>query len=118
MKYLITLMLLLVSCGGQSPSVIEYPCSTSTNGTQVTVSCPDGSRSVFNNTFIVQFCPGVVSYPTVFPESGLCIQNKLYGVFWMSNSAWLGEIPPGNYTSTSTSLACNFKVLVNCGVQN
>lgn len=65
---------------------------------------------------VVQFCLGTEHYPSVFPEVGFCIDNKLYGVFWMNNNAFMGEIPPGAYSSTSTSLACTFTVADNCEI--
>lgn len=63
---------------------------------------------------ITQFCPGNVNYPNVFPEVGLCINSKIYAVFWDRGQAFMAEVPPGAYRSTSTSLACNFTVQSNC----
>ncbi len=69
-------------------------------------------------TTVVQFCKsqGSTTYGH-FPEQGLCINHKLYGVFYDGSNAWLAEIVPGNYISTSTGLQCNFTVLVSCEVQ-
>lgn len=76
-----------------------------------------GAKGLDGSTITtVQFCPGLSSYPSTFPEVGLCISNKLYGVFWISNSAFMAEIPTGNYVSTSTSLPCSFKVTTSCNI--
>lgn len=68
-------------------------------------------------TTVIQFCSGqdATTYGH-FPEKGLCIANKLYGVYFDGQNAWLAEIVPGNYRSTSTSLACNFTVTSGCTV--
>lgn len=66
---------------------------------------------------VTQFCAsqGNTTYGH-FPEKGLCIGNKLYGVYWDSTNAFLAEIVPGNYISTSTGLQCSFTVEANCVV--
>lgn len=70
------------------------------------------------SVFAVKLCPGVpVVYPTSFPESALCLQNKLYGVYWDGIHAFLAELPPGNYSSTSPQ-GCNLRVGLNCQVTN
>jgi hypothetical protein len=59
----------------------------------------------------VQFCPNyTVKYPSTFPEFGIVIDNTIYAVYWDGTNAWLTEVPPGNYASTSTSAPCNFTV--------
>ena len=69
-------------------------------------------------TTVVQFCPaqGATTYGH-FPEKGLCIANKLYGVYYDGHNAFLAEIVAGNYTSTSTGLACSFTVVGGCVIQ-
>lgn len=65
----------------------------------------------------VQFCPGYVTiYPSTFPEFGLCISSHLYAVYWDKKNAWLAEVVPGYYASTSTSAPCNFHVASSCEV--
>lgn len=120
MKYLILLTLFFISCGGQTPTVIENQesCSVTQNGNNITLTCPNGTQATFDNANVVQFCVGVINYPTVFPEIGICIANVLYADYWDGHNSWLSEIPPGNYESTSTSLPCNFTVLNNCQIQN
>jgi len=69
-------------------------------------------------TTTVQFCPNASgAYPSSFPEYGLCINNSLYAVYWDGKNAWLAEVYPGYYASTSTSAPCDFTVLTNCEVQ-
>ena len=67
----------------------------------------------------VQFCPSVgpASYPSRFPEVGLCIGGSLYATYWDGHQAWTTEVPPGTYRSTATGLGCTFQVLPNCRIQ-
>lgn len=76
---------------------------------------PAGSNGIPGTVIsIVQFCPGVVaSYPTTFPEVGLCIDSKLYAVY-SANEGFLAYIPPGLYESNAVGSACTFTVLENC----
>lgn len=72
------------------------------------------------NVHTVQFCisQGSTTHtPGHFPEYGICISNKLYAVMDDSFHAWLAEIVPGTYQTTSTGLICTFTVLTNCGIQ-
>lgn len=62
---------------------------------------------------IIQFCPGVETYPSVFPEVGLCINNKIYAVY-SKNDGFLTEVVPGAYNSNAVGSNCNFTVLPNC----
>lgn len=89
-------------------------------GDQGDVGAPgqDGEDGTDATIEVVQFCPGTAAYPTVFPESGLCIGGQIYGVFYMNGKAFGGIIPPGAYASTSTSLPCNFTVAANCQVSH
>ena len=64
---------------------------------------------------VVQFCPGTPTYPSVFPETGLCINNRIYAVYSMLN-AFLTEVTPGLYNSTGVGSSCNFEVDENCVV--
>lgn len=65
----------------------------------------------------VEFCPGQGSTTYGhFPEYGLCIGNNLYGLYWDGKNAFLAEIVPGKYISTSTGLQCTFIVDANCKV--
>lgn len=128
MKYyswlLVQGLFLLVACGdpGSTTTYVVPPktCTVVTNTTGSTISCPDGSSAFIpnNNVTMVQFCSNYsgTTYPTSFPEFGLCLNNLLYGVYWDGHNSWLAEIVPGYYLSTSTSAPCNFHVLPNCGV--
>lgn len=64
----------------------------------------------------VPLCTGQTTYPTAFAEYGLCIGGSLFGVYWDRTNAWLTILPPGNYTSTSTSVPCTLTVSPNCVV--
>ena len=134
---------LILSCG--PIEVPKISCTVSKTGTISTIICPDGStvniidgsKGDTGNTgevgpqgiqgvqgtpgtsvSVVLFCSNkTTSYPSSFPEYGLCINNRLYGVFWDNKNSWLAEIPPGTYRSTSTSAACDFQVKPNCIIQ-
>lgn len=66
---------------------------------------------------IVKLCPGVSTYPSVFIESAICLNNKLYGVY-SANSGFLTEILPGNWSSNAIGSSCNLTVSVNCVVSH
>lgn len=58
----------------------------------------------------VQFCPGVTpTYPSTFPEYGICIEGKLYAVY-STNDGFLAEIPDGTYSSDGVNASCTFTV--------
>lgn len=65
----------------------------------------------------VQFCPnqGATTYGH-FSEQALCVNHKLYAVYWDNTNAFFAEIVPGNYRTTSTGLICNFTVAADCVV--
>lgn len=60
----------------------------------------------------VQFCPGPSIYPSNFPEYGLLINGKVYGVY-SANSGFLAYLPPGEYTSNAIGSSCNFTINAN-----
>jgi Collagen triple helix repeat (20 copies) len=66
---------------------------------------------------VVQLCPsyGPTQYPDNFPEQALCISGNLYGVYWSGTQAFLAEIVPGTYASTSPD-GCTLTVNANCEV--
>jgi hypothetical protein len=74
----------------------------------------NGTNGRNANVDTVQLCPGAVIYPSNFPEYGLCINDMLYGVYSSQAQAFLAALPPGLYSSTSTTTPCNFSVLPHC----
>jgi hypothetical protein len=66
----------------------------------------------------VQLCPAsfVATYPSVFPESALCVSNHLYGVY-SANGGFLAVLPPGVYSSNGINASCTFTITANCGIQ-
>lgn len=80
---------------------------------------PQGPSGAAAAETTVQFCPnaGPTAYPNTFPEYGLCINGNIFAVYYDGKNAWLAEIVPGYYASTSTSAPCNFTVSANCQVQ-
>jgi len=82
---------------------------------------PQGLQGIqgLSGVSAVQFCPNyAASYPNVFPEFGLCVNNAIYAVYWDNKNAWLAEVVPGYYSSTSTSAPCNFTVTLGCNISN
>lgn len=65
---------------------------------------------------VVQLCPGTTSYPGIFIEVALCINNELYGVY-SANGGFLTKLTQGNYYSNGIGSACNFTVLSNCQIE-
>lgn len=64
----------------------------------------------------VSLCPGFEpSYPNLFPEYALCIDNKLYGVY-SANGGFLAELPPGDYSSNGVNATCSLRIAVDCSV--
>lgn len=67
----------------------------------------------------VQFCPGYIpTYPTTFPEIGICISGNLYAEYYDPPSSGLTLLTPGYYESTQTGAPCDFTVLSGCQIQN
>jgi hypothetical protein len=65
----------------------------------------------------VQFCPHVTpSYPSTFPELGLCIADQMYGVY-SDHGGFLALLPPGQYSSNGINASCTFNILSHCIVQ-
>ena len=113
--------------GAQGAAGLDaQPCSTQADATGVSISCPDGSTSYVSNgsngaagTLVstVEFCPslGATVYPSSFPEYGICIEGNIYAVYWNGSNAFMAEVVPGEYASTSPQ-GCNFSVAANCSV--
>lgn len=66
---------------------------------------------------VVTLCPGVTSYPGVFVEIALCMNNNLYGVY-SANGGFLTYFPPGNYSSNGIGSSCNLTIQPNCIVSH
>lgn len=66
---------------------------------------------------MVQLCPGVTTYPSVFVEYAACIGNKLYGVY-SANGGFLAYLPEGTYTSNAIGSSCNLTIGPNCQITN
>lgn len=118
------------------------PCTTAATNTGALISCPDGSITEVKNgqtgsqggigltgpigpqgeagtgVSVVQFCPTfTASYPSTFPEYGLCIGGNLYAVYASATQGtFLAFLPPGAYSSTSNSALCSFNVASGCVV--
>lgn len=66
----------------------------------------------------VQFCVGYTpTYPSLFPEIGLCINGNLYAEYYAPPSSGLVLLLPGYYRSTQTGAPCNFTVKSNCIIE-
>lgn len=76
-----------------------------------------GAPGINANLSVVQFCPSsfVPSYPSTFPEIGLCLNNVLYGVY-SANDGFLAMLPPGEYSSDGINASCTFTIGADCKV--
>jgi hypothetical protein len=98
-------------------------CTVTNSSGGAVIACTDGSEvTVLNGTDgsiiqLIQFCPGVPSYPNNFLEVGVCIDQKLYAVYSHGNNTFLTLVPPGRYVTTDQT-RCNFTVRANCEVEN
>lgn len=106
--------------------VSAAPCTAAQTDVGATITCPgsptvtvangsDGTNAT--SVTVVQLCPsyGPTQYPDSFPEQALCVSNNLYGVYWSGTQAFLAEIVPGAYASTSPD-GCTLTVSENCQV--
>jgi len=66
---------------------------------------------------VVQFCPGKPTYPSTFPEDGICLNGNIYAVY-SANDGFLTLLPPGAYLSNAVGSSCDFTVKPNCQVTN
>lgn len=64
---------------------------------------------------VVALCPGTPSYPSIFLEDALCINNALYGVY-SANGGFLTLLPPGTYSSNAIGATCSLTVRPHCQV--
>lgn len=97
--------------GATGPQGVPGPAgangSNGTNGTNGADASP---------VTIVPFCPGfTATYPSVFPEYGICLQNQLYGVY-SANGGFMALLPPGTYSSNGINASCTFTIGANCQV--
>ena len=107
MKRILLAIILLSACGQGPQGIPGQNGAPSPIGPQL----PDGTTVT-----PVQFCPGVSpTYPSTFPEYGLCIEGSLYAVY-SANDGFLTLIPPGQYQSNAIGSNCNFTVLSGCEV--
>jgi hypothetical protein len=68
------------------------------------------------SVYAISFCPGFTqTYPSTFAESGICIDNTLYGVY-SANGGFLSELPPGTYSSKGINATCTFTIAPGCKV--
>jgi len=111
-------------CDGQTGAVGPTGASgtngadglTGTTGATGSQGAAGASGTVFTS---VQFCPSsfVPTYPSVFPESGICYNGNLWGVYSENGGFW-AELPPGQYSSDGINASCTFTIEPNCAVSN
>ena len=66
---------------------------------------------------LIQLCPQFTGSYGSFPEYAICVENRLFAVYWDGHNSWLAEIYPGSYSSTSSTNACSFTVEENCVIR-
>lgn len=101
MKYLIILCLLTACAGPRGPA-----------GESI-----KGEPGPADEITVIKLCPGTTTYPGVFVEVALCLENKLYAVY-SANNGFLVELVPGHYSSNAIGSACSLTVKDNCEVTN
>lgn len=103
MRLVILLLLTsLVSCGKPKNGDVGGRGPAGADGTVITT---------------LKFCPGSPStYPSTFPEYGLCIAGQVYAVY-STNDGFLTLVPPGTYNSNAVGSACTFTLLTDCQLQ-
>lgn len=115
-----------VACGTASVFIANGSNGTNgndgTNGSDGTdgTNGTNGSNGIDATPItVVQLCaPSFVpSYPSVFPEVALCIDNNLYGVY-SANGGFFSELTPGTYSSDGINSSCTLTVGPNCQVSN
>jgi hypothetical protein len=75
----------------------------------------DGSPGSVNN--FIKLCPETPSYPSVFVEYAVCVNDSLYAVY-SANGGFLTLLPPGTYNSNGIGSSCNFIVREHCQVSH
>lgn len=114
-KLLVSLFIALLStgCGTNESGLYAVQAITGPTGNQG-VQGATGSSGTGVTT--IQLCVGFIpSYPNVFPEYAVCIQNKLYGVY-SANGGFLTYMPEGTYSSNGINSSCTFTVGHNCTI--
>jgi hypothetical protein len=102
-------------------------CTTTQTDMGVQISCGDTVTNILNGldgqdgidgqdgqnatpVNMIKFCPNINEvYPSTFPEYGICIDNKIYAVYW-NNLAFLAHLTPGRYVTTTMNSNCTFTV--------
>lgn len=104
MRHLVYLLLILtiVGCG---KALDGKPGYNGVDGASGTVIIP------------IQLCDAsfVPTYPNIFPEYALCIDNQLYGVY-SANGGFLALLPPGQYNSNGINSSCTFTISSDCNI--
>lgn len=114
---MILMALILMACGKPKDGGPGPKGNTGTPGV-AGAQGPKGDQGIPGTSVsIVSLCPGYgpTHYPDNFPEQAFCIGGSLYGVYYTGAYAFLAELPPGNYNSTSPQ-GCNLTISANCVV--
>ena len=130
----------LAACGRDETFVSSATCTVKQGAAGSAISCPDGTNAFVpngaagangtngtngingvngtNGTVVtsVQLCAATPHYPDVLPETALCINNHLYGVY-SGLGGYLFDIAPGAYNSNAIGVSCTVTVLPNCQIQ-
>lgn len=106
-------IVLLTGC--QGPEGIRGPIGATGSSGQSIVgpqgpAGQNGSNGLDSTPIaVVNLCTEAPSYPGVFVEVALLINNRLYAVY-SQNGGFMTYLPPGNYSSNGIGSACNFTV--------
>lgn len=101
----------IISCSNGTSAYI----ANGLEGPRGEVGSPGADAPPSASVTIIPLCNATTTYPTVFSEVALCLNNKLYAVY-SENNGFLSLIPPGNYVSNGHGNSCSLAVGPNCSV--
>lgn len=114
MRYwvIITLLMVVVPACAKEQTQQALNSSSGPQGSQGVAGITGATGNSGTVITPIEFCPSIIGN---FPESGLCIDNLLYAVYWNGNNPHLTLITPGNYVTTD-GRACSFTLVSGCTV--
>lgn len=113
--FFILFLMSLTACGGQSAYYVD--AGAPVQGPKGDTGAAGTNGQDATPTIAIKLCPDAPSYPAVFVEYALCINNELYAVY-SANGGFLALLPPGSYSSNGIGSACGFTVDTNCSVSH
>jgi len=113
MRYVLLLFMLSLSCCGKGPVGPQGEAGQSIVGPPGPTGSPGPSGTIITMKQLCGSC--VPTYPSVFAESVMCIDNQLYGVY-SANGGFLSLLTPGTYTSNGINCSCTITIGNDCSI--